>query len=322
MMSYSVAMCIYNGEKYIVDQLKSIIEQTILPSEIIICDDCSTDRSALLANQILSECNIRYKYFYNESKKGVANNFLLAIQQCSNEYIFTSDQDDIWSKNKAEVVLKEFERHHEAMLIFSNGELINSSNKSLNCSIWDSVGITKTMIQEEKWFEYMLPKHIVTGATMAIRKSLINGIDTIPDGYLHDEWLAMKASILDAVVACPNKLIYYRQHGDNVVGMKKYSLMDKIIKWYRHIYNLPDIRITRVERYKFFKTSFFDILSQDKMNHLNKCINFWSESCELTNENKFKSIKWIFLNLKQNNYDLYYNGRSGAIRDFLGLLIR
>ena len=317
-----MALCLYNGEKYINDQLSSILNQTIPPLEIVICDDGSTDNGISKACALLDLHLVNYRIIRNTVNRGVANNFLNAIKLCTSEYVFTSDQDDLWREDKAANILDVFEKNPSAMLVFSDGDLIDSDNVSLNCTIWESVGITDIMLTECKWFDYMLPKHIVTGATMAIKKELIEDIEYVPEGFIHDEWFALKAAIKNAMFACPEKLIRYRQHTSNVIGMKTNFLPDKIKRWFGRIHEMPDVRIERIRRFTTFEKYFKDIFSCEQKQKLDMCLKFWNEASYLTSMNKIAAIKWIVCNQRNRNYDIFYNGKKGVIRDLIGILFR
>ncbi len=106
----------------------------------------------------------------NTGTHGVTKNFCNAISRCSENIIFTSDQDDVWVNNKAEIILKIFENNNKALLVFTNGELVDQNLKLLNCDMWKSVGIATEMLEENKWFEYMLNRCFVTGAAMAFKR--------------------------------------------------------------------------------------------------------------------------------------------------------
>ena len=97
----SIALPTYNGEKYIREQLDSIYNQTLVPDEVVVVDDCSTDNTV----NILEEYSQRYglKYFVNDSNIGYNKNFEKAIRLCAGDYIALSDQDDVWFPTKIQV---------------------------------------------------------------------------------------------------------------------------------------------------------------------------------------------------------------------------
>lgn len=122
----------YNGERYIAEQLNSILSQTIPPKEIIISDDGSKDQTLEIVDNLLSHCSVKYRIVKNTGTHGVTKNFCNAISRCSENIIFTSDQDDVWVNNKAEIILKIFENNNKALLVFTNGELVDQNLKLLN----------------------------------------------------------------------------------------------------------------------------------------------------------------------------------------------
>lgn len=114
----SVAMCTYNGEKFIKAQLESILAQTHVPDEIIICDDCSQDSTIDIVSSILKSWNGRYKIIVNQSNLGFKRNFAKAISLCTGDIIFLADQDDVWESCKIDVISKIFQNHNDISLIF------------------------------------------------------------------------------------------------------------------------------------------------------------------------------------------------------------
>jgi len=107
-MKTSVAMCTHNGEKYIKTQLESILTQTIAIDEIVICDDRSNDNTIAIIEQIQLENPNKISLYKNHENIGSTKNFEKAISICTGDYIFLSDQDDIWKVNKFEKVIKNF----------------------------------------------------------------------------------------------------------------------------------------------------------------------------------------------------------------------
>src|SRR5687767_8613501 len=101
-MSVSVALCSYNGAAYIAEQLRSIAEQTLLPEELVICDDGSSDSTVAIIRAFASEAPFKVLLFQNEQKLGVARNFQKALSLCTGDIIAMSDQDDVWMPIKLE----------------------------------------------------------------------------------------------------------------------------------------------------------------------------------------------------------------------------
>ena len=123
-------MCIYNGEKYLKEQLDSIINQTYTNIELIIVDDCSFDKS----REIVKEYKKKYdfiKLFENDSNLGLVKNFEKSISLCTGEYIALSDQDDIWEYSKLEKLINIIEKEN-LDLVYCDSLMINENAESLN----------------------------------------------------------------------------------------------------------------------------------------------------------------------------------------------
>ena len=101
-MKLSVALCTYNGEKFIAEQLESIARQTVLPDELIICDDRSADQTVQILHEFANKAPFPVSIYHNETTLGVIRNFEQAISLCKGEYIALADQDDVWLPEKIE----------------------------------------------------------------------------------------------------------------------------------------------------------------------------------------------------------------------------
>jgi len=190
-MKLSVALCTYNGEKYIEKQLNSIFNQTIPIDEINICDDGSNDKTIEIINQIQKAHPSIIKLHQNKTNLGCSKNFEKAIELCQGDYIFLSDQDDLWKKDKAEKTLAVFDQNPNAEGVFSNAELIDENDNLIpDLTIWDSVFFLEKEFPKPIDFFNIISKNgnIVTGATLCIRKQVKDFIFSFTDPiFLHDE---------------------------------------------------------------------------------------------------------------------------------------
>ena len=199
MMKVSVAICSYNGKKFIKEQLESIIDQTRKVDEIILGDDNSSDYTVMLAEEVLKTSGINYKIIRNEKNIGVTKNFSNIMQFCTGDIVFTADQDDVWCINKVELVLDYFEQNPECVLVFSNG-IVTDENLNPMGDLWESVNFTnnkRRMFKTEKYFDVLFSNNVVTGAAMAVRQCLINEILPLSTdiNILHDYWFALNAPL-------------------------------------------------------------------------------------------------------------------------------
>ncbi len=200
----SVAMATYNGEKYIKEQIDSILKNLEDNDELIISDDGSKDRTLDIINSFKDK---RIKVFEGP-KKGIKQNFNNAIIHCSGEYIFLSDQDDYWMDNKVERILDCFEKN-DVILIQHDAIVIDGKENVLLDSFAKhrkvKTGIIKNLI-----------KNSYHGCCMVFKKKLIKEITPIPDNiYLHDQWIGMIAELNGKTMFLNDKLIKYRRYENN-----------------------------------------------------------------------------------------------------------
>lgn len=224
-MTTSVAMCTYNGEKYIEEQLRSIINQTLPPDEIVILDDVSSDATVDIAKEILAKSGIQHKVMVNDKNCGVLISFEKCILSCSGDVIFTADQDDVWDKAKIRLFMDEYEKDPKCVFVFSNGELVDVQLRSLGSDVWTSLNLRRAglcdHISQEKYRQLIMYYWAVPGTMMSFKKSVMEETFPIPveGGWLHDSWLAINAPAFGNVVSIDKPMTLYRQHGKNTVGV-------------------------------------------------------------------------------------------------------
>lgn len=228
-MKLSVAMCTYNGEKYIKSQIDSILNQTISIDEIIICDDGSNDTTLEIISQIQQQYPTKIFLYKNATNLGSSKNFEKAITLCTGDYIFLADQDDLWKEYKVEKTLVIFDQNPKAEGVFSNADIIDSNDNLIpNLTIWDSVFFLEKELPKPIDFFNVVSKNgnIVTGATLCIRNNVKHFITSFEDDVLHDEKIATLLILRDSLYYSTENLISYRIHGKQQVGMKN---MHKIV---------------------------------------------------------------------------------------------
>jgi glycosyltransferase involved in cell wall biosynthesis len=218
----SVALCTYNGEPFLRQQLASIQQQTRLPDELVVCDDQSTDQSLTIVRQFAASAPYPVRIFQNERNLGFAANFERAIRLCEGDLIALSDQDDIWYPNRLERCAQEFKQHPEAGLVFSDADIIDDSNQLLGATLWQRLGFAGKRESELRAGQYvLLAKHrFVTGATVMFRASLRDRFLPIGKGWIHDEWIALIAAAFSELRPIGQPLIRYRVHGSQQVGFR------------------------------------------------------------------------------------------------------
>lgn len=219
-----VLLATYNGEKYIKEQIESILNQTYRNIRIIISDDCSTDNTVKILEEY-KEKDKRIELYTQTANLGVVKNIEFLLKKVENELYMLSDQDDVWLPEKIEKSLETLKKQN-ADLVFGDLEVVD---RELN-TIYPSFG--DFMLLNDKIKKYIGTNRInylyncVTGCTVLCKKSLIEKILPFPTTskyVIHDFWIGLIASLNGKMVYMPEKYIKYRQHGNNEVGTKKVS---------------------------------------------------------------------------------------------------
>ena len=216
----SIAMATYNGEKYLAEQLDSILSQTVQDFELIVCDDCSTDATVEILNRY-AEKDSRIKVFVNDRNLGFKKNFEKAIRLCSGEYIALSDQDDVWLPEHLEKLLNLI---GDADIACGNAELVNAEGYRIGQMLSENEHLFCLYEKDLLLYRIICLYDPFQGASMLIKSGFLKntGVLPIPDGVLyHDAWFAACACVQSGINYIFEPITLYRQHGYNSSGVKK-----------------------------------------------------------------------------------------------------
>ncbi len=205
----SIAMCSYNGERFIQEQINSILEQSYSNFELIITDDCSSDKTIEIIKNYQAN-DTRIKLYQNEVNLGFVKNFEKAISLCTGEYIALADQDDIWTKDKLKTFI---ENIGENVLIYSDALLIDEYSESMGKEL---VRPTNNLVSGSNNRAFLLA-NCVSGNTLMFKKELVQYILPIPeDVSFHDIWIAFVASTYSSITFMEEPMTYYRRYSEQV----------------------------------------------------------------------------------------------------------
>ena len=211
-------MATYNGEMYLHDQFDSILAQSFTDWELVVCDDCSTDKTVEILNEYAQK-DSRIKVYKNEQNLGFKKNFEKAMNLCSCEYIALSDQDDVWTENHLQILLDNIGTKD---LISGNAKLVDSELNDLGTDLFSTQKYEIIPDNKEDWFFFLMHGNIFQGAAMLFKKNLLNKALPIPENVkFHDYWLALLASLENGVAYEKIPVLLYRQHGTNVTKNEK-----------------------------------------------------------------------------------------------------
>jgi glycosyltransferase involved in cell wall biosynthesis len=216
----SVALCTYNGERFLPQQLDSIAKQTRLPDELVVCDDRSTDRTAEIVREFAASVSFPVKLVENDENLGSTKNFEKAIGLCSGDLIALCDQDDKWFPVRLERCEQELLAHPEVGLVFSDGDIIDDQNLPIGKTLWQTFHFTAALRREllAGNYDLLVKYRFVTGATVMVRAGLRDRFLPIPSGWIHDEWIAAIVQAFSDLNPIDEPLVFYRQHTSQQVG--------------------------------------------------------------------------------------------------------
>jgi glycosyltransferase involved in cell wall biosynthesis len=223
-MRLSIAMCTFNGTKYLNEQLDSIASQIRPPDELVICDDCSGDGTYRLVEAFADRVSFSVRIYKNDKNLGSTKNFEKAISLCSGDIIALSDQDDVWNLDKLMKIENIFINSPEVGAVFTDAKVVDEDLRPLGYRLWQSVWLDKArqkQILSGQAYKVLLKNNVVTGATMAFRSGLKDMILPIPPTWIHDGWIALIISAVSSLTIIPEPLIKYRKHHEQQIGIKK-----------------------------------------------------------------------------------------------------
>ena len=223
-LSLSVALCTYNGSRFLFEQLQSIGSQSRPPDELIICDDRSSDSTVAIVKSFALEAPFPVRLEVNQNNLGSTKNFELAISRCRGDVIVLSDQDDVWHKDKLAQMERVLHRFPSVGAVFSDADVVDEQLTPMGYKLWDRYGFTRTRRRQlvaGRAFRVLLDQNAVTGATLAFRSWLKEWVMPIPDCWMHDAWVAAVTAAISDLSIIEDPLIQYRQHAQNQVGGRK-----------------------------------------------------------------------------------------------------
>jgi glycosyltransferase involved in cell wall biosynthesis len=234
----SVAMCTYNGARFLREQLESIAAQTRLPDELVVCDDKSADECVEITRSFADHAPFQVRLEINEKNLGSTKNFEKAIGLCEGDIIALADQDDVWKPQKLSKLCLVFQENPRAGYAFSNAEVIDELGSRLGRDLWDSVrfyGSLQNGFREAGQVASLLKRAAVTGATMAFRGNLKGILLPISPFFVHDYWVSLLASCVGwHGIPVSEPLIEYRQHEGQQIGALRSSILEKV-RWARQV---------------------------------------------------------------------------------------
>ncbi len=241
MAEVGICLATYNGEKYIVEQLESLVAQTHGDFHCYIQDDGSTDKTVEKLIDFISnrekQNDYRFQIVSIGKRQGVRENFLSLLRETKENYVMFCDQDDVWLPNKIEVsliALKNMELQYgkeTPLMVFTDLLVVDADLNIIKETVYAS-GLNP---HERDW-KKLIRKNNNFGNTEILNRELaniVNGIKgPLPSLSIHDNLITCIASVVGEIGYLEKSTILYRQHGNNTIGVsnKKISILSKILK--------------------------------------------------------------------------------------------
>lgn len=232
----SVALCTCNGKAYLREQLDSIALQSRPIDELIVCDDASTDDTLDVVRAFQQSKNLPFEVqlVVNPARLGVTQNFAQAVGACTGEFIFLADQDDVWASQKVEKLLALLQADSACAAAFCDAEVCDGTLKPMGHGLFEAVWFTQAeqqMVQQGRAIEAFARHAIAAGTTLAFRRAFVDLLLPIPDlRNAHDIWISTMLACVAPVAFTNDRLVKYRVHGHNQVGMRSWNLSEQIGK--------------------------------------------------------------------------------------------
>ena len=258
-----ILLATYNGEKYLREQLDSILAQDYNDFNLIISDDCSTDSTREILEDYEKKDD-RIRVIYQQNNMGSNKNFEFLLSQVSSKYYMFSDQDDVWNKDKVKLSLETIEKN-DLDLVYTDLEVVNEDLVTVNKSFNKKM---KLIRKQRKFNDFRLEYlyNCVTGCTMICKSENLKYILPFPEtkNILHDYWIALITSINGKIYYLDVPTLKYRQHVNNQVGTSRYTQRYKTFDEKRDY--IIDLKIdkftTYLERKNCFNTELNELSKQ------------------------------------------------------------
>lgn len=223
----TVALCTWNGSRWIRPFLQSLAAQERLPDELLVQDDASTDRTVAIVQEFARHAPFDVRLEINSERVGSTANFARVLQRASGRCIALADQDDLWYPAKLRRLSAELERDPTVTLAFSDADLVGEDGRLLGRRLWDTRQVGRTLRRHAVVPEEMFARQaLTTGCTMMIRRRVAEAALPFPDALSdpaspmrHDRWLSLVAAAVGTVRALPQPLLGFRVHPMQETGV-------------------------------------------------------------------------------------------------------
>ncbi|MET0724727.1 MAG: glycosyltransferase [Leifsonia sp.] len=236
-LSMGVAMRVYNSERFVGEHLRSLIAQSVVPDEIVIGDDGSTDGTRAVIDAVRREADARPEtagirwILLPSEHHGIAGNIERTMAACTADVVVVCDHDDISEPDRFERIRDRFESSPSLMFVHGDAELIDENGVRMGARLAQTQGVSaweRSRYREQEALDVLIRRNIVTGATAAFRIGLLAHATPFPRSWVYDEWLGIIAAGMGATAYLDEPTIEYRQHSSNKTGVRRRNARERM----------------------------------------------------------------------------------------------
>ncbi len=326
----SVAMATWQGERFLPEQLASLLDQTRLPDEMVVIDDASTDGTREVLEAFRAIAPFPVVIVTTPNRQGSTPAFARAIAAATGDIIALADQDDIWLPHKLAHLEAIFERDPATTFAFSDATLIDDAGEATEATMWQVRRFTPELQERVRAhpFTEIAHRFLATGCTIAFRRELRSVLLPFPTGFsstidpmVHDRWLSIVLSGAGRVAVVDEPLVAYRIHVDQQIGLNSISVALPLFQRYLRRLRAPrtDTDSPRVYQLTHLVEARSRLISKGlvggaALEEIDAVIAHQSRRCHPA-PSRIRRVAPIAAELIRGNYHRYSRGWSSALID-------
>lgn len=312
----SVVLCTFNGGAFLEPLLDSLVRQSRRIDELVVADDGSSDDSLMLVQARASALARNVTIQRRECNLGAARNFSMALGAASGDIVILCDQDDVWQPRKVAATFERFVAEPALALLQHDASLVDPHGSRLRGSLYERLGVEAAT--GPALFQSLLRRNLSPGCTLAAHRELLRLALPVPDGFMHDEWLALFAASLGRFRQITDRLIAYRLHPGNTLGLRGVGVAAVFDSVGADAVRARGAKIARL-------TSLQQRLLRLDDGPLVECVSLLDEAVEhLRLRQRLPPrardrLAHVFAEWQSGRYRRHGSGTASALRDLMGL---
>lgn len=314
-MTPEVVLCTCDGAAYVDQQLESLCAQTRAPVRVLVFDDVSRDDSVARVEAFASRLALQVRP--NTGRLGPVRNYEQGLKTSAGDPVLLCDQDDVWHPNKVERLVQALVASPDSLLAFSDARLIDRRGAAIGRRLSDALGgRVFADTRSTAFLNELLKRNLVTGATVAVRRELINLALPIPQGWWHDEWLAIIAAALGPIAWVAEPLVDYRIHDNNTLGLRRVGARAMLVGAVQGGRDHHAWKAHRLEQLLQRLRLLGGRVPQERLARVEKAVDFWRFRAALPSA-RLPRASAVWRQFRHGEYHRFAAGARSAVRDLV-----